>query len=37
MTNGAVKALRTSENVPLSNKQPCRLPVRLIYIYSEPW
>ena len=30
MTNGAVKALRTSENVPLSNKQPCRLPVRLI-------
>ena len=30
MTNGAAKALRTSENVPLSNKQPCGLPDGLI-------
>ena len=30
MTNGAAKALRTSENVPLSNKQPCGLPIGLI-------
>ena len=30
MTNGTAKALRTSENVPLSNKQPCGLPIGLI-------
>ena len=30
MTNGAAKALRTSENGPLSNKQPCGLPIELI-------
>ena len=35
MTNGAAIALRTSENVPLSNKQPCGLPIGLAY--SEPW
>ena len=29
MKNGAAKALRASENVPLSNKQPCRLPIGL--------
>lgn len=29
MTNGAAKALSTSENVPLSNKQPCGLPIGL--------
>ena len=30
MTNGVAKALRTSENMPLSNKQPCGLPIGLI-------
>ena len=30
MANGVAKALRTSENIPLSNKQPCRLPIGLI-------
>ena len=30
MTNGAAKALCSSENVPLSNKQPCGLLIGLI-------
>ena len=30
MTNGAAKALHTSEKVPLPNKQPCGLPIGLI-------
>ena len=30
MTNGVAKALRTSENMPLSNKQPCGLPIGLV-------
>lgn len=30
MTNGVAKALRTSENMLLSNKQPCGLPIGLI-------
>ena len=30
MANGVAKALRTSENIPLSNKQPCGLPIGLI-------
>ena len=30
MTNGVAKALRASENMPLSNKQPCGLPIGLV-------